>query len=644
MGARIVLRGAVASCTVAAVVAAAGVVSSASASSGSVALKGSAPAWAAHAVRPAKSSGRVSVRVYLAPRGGTAALKAALAALSTPGSASYRHFLTPAQYRARFEPTAAAVASVSAWLRSAGLRVTAVESSHRYVSASGSVAAAQRAFGAKLAVYQHAGKLVRAPAANVRIPAAVAGSVLGVTGLSTAPEYSRPQIGPPPAGFRNARPCSKTYGTIPATVQSDGTTPLPKFHGQVRDYAVCGYTPRQFRGAYGVTSSGLTGKGQSIGIVDAFAAGTILKDANTYAKRHGDQPFANGQFTQNMPKKFHLHPTQCQTPADWAGEETLDVEAAHGMAPNAHVTYYGAQSCLNQDLQYALGRVDDQDKVTVVSNSYGGPASGETAGDIAAWEQVIVQGEMEGITFLFSSGDNGDWQALLGFKDTDYPASDPFVTAVGGTSTAIGAKNQLLWQTGWGTEKYTLSTDGKSWTPSAANPFLYGAGGGFSALFARPSYQSGVVHGGSGRAYPDVALDADPTTGMLVGETQIFPKGVKYDEYRIGGTSESSPLMAGIVADAAQHADGRLGFLNIAVYKLAAAHIGAFDDVTSVHHGDANVRPDFANGVNKFNGYLYSVRTFDQDSSLLTAPGWDDVTGVGTPNAVFLTAFGSGGA
>ena len=141
MGARIVLRGAVASCTVAAVVAAAGVVSSASASSGSVALKGSAPAWAAHAVRPAKSSGRVSVRVYLAPRGGTAALKAALAALSTPGSASYRHFLTPAQYRARFEPTAAAVASVSAWLRSAGLRVTAVESSHRYVSASGSVAA-----------------------------------------------------------------------------------------------------------------------------------------------------------------------------------------------------------------------------------------------------------------------------------------------------------------------------------------------------------------------------------------------------------------------------------------------------------------------------------------------------------------------
>ena len=332
--------------------------------------------------------------------------------MSTPGSASYRHFLTPAQYRARYEPTAAAVASVSAWLRSAGLRITGVEASHRYVSAGGSVAAAERAFGAKLNVYRHAGTLVRAPSSNARVPAGVAGSVLGVTGLSTAPEFSRPQIGPPPAGFRNARPCSKSYGTIPATVQADGTTPLPTFQGKVRDYAVCGYTPRQYRGAYGVSATGLTGKGQTIGIVDAFAAGTILKDANTYARRHGDRPFGKGQFTQNMPRTFHLHPTQCQTPADWAGEETLDVEAAHGMATKAHVIYYGAQSCLNQDLQFALGRVDDQNKVSVVSNSYGGPTVGETAGDIAAWEQVILQGEMQGITFLFSSGDNGDWQAL----------------------------------------------------------------------------------------------------------------------------------------------------------------------------------------------------------------------------------------
>jgi len=449
----------VASCGLAAVVAAGGVATATGASSHAVALRGSAPAWTAHAaVRPAKASGRVSLRVYLAPRGGLAALRAAVAAVATPGSATYHRFLTPAQYRATYEPTAAAVSSVSAWLRSAGLRVTAVEASHRYVSARGSVAAAEKAFGRKLNIYKHHGRLVRGPAGNARVPAAVAGSVLGVTGLST-PSASRVQIGPPPAGFRNARPCSQSYGAIKATS-------LPKFRGKHRDFAVCGYTPKQFRGAYGVSATGLTGKGTSIGIVDAFAAGTIRKDANTYASRHGDQPFHGRQFSQVLPSSFALHPNQCQTPSDWAGEETLDVEAAHGLATRANVVYYGAKSCLNQDLQDALARVDDQNTVSVVSNSYGGPMSGETSGDIAAQEQVVLQGEMQGITFLFSSGDNGDWQAIEGFKDTDYPASDPFVTSVGGTNTAIGRQNNLLWQTGWAPRSSTSRTTARDGCPS----------------------------------------------------------------------------------------------------------------------------------------------------------------------------------
>src|SRR5262245_34408353 len=180
-----------ASCGLAVLVAAGSVATATGASSHAVALKGSAPAWTAHAaVRPAKASGSVSVRVYLAPRGGLAALKAAVAAVATS-----HHYLTPAQYRAKYEPTAAAVSSVGAWLRSAGLHVTGVEASHRYVSASGSVAAAEKAFGRQLKIYKHHGRLVRGPAGNARVPAAVAGSVLGVTGLST-PSVSRVQIGP----------------------------------------------------------------------------------------------------------------------------------------------------------------------------------------------------------------------------------------------------------------------------------------------------------------------------------------------------------------------------------------------------------------------------------------------------------------
>ena len=169
---------------------------------------------------------------------------------------------------------------------------------------------------------------------------------------------------------------------------------------------------------------------------------------------------------------------------------------------------------------------------------------------------------MQGQSFLFSSGDNGDELANTGIKQADASASDPFVTAVGGTSDAIGPDGKFLFQTGWGTEKYSLSTNGKAWTP---NGYLYGAGGGESMLFNRPAYQNGVVPSsyGSGRAVPDVGLDADPTTGMLIGLTQTFPDGVAYGEYRIGGTSLASPLFAGFTALRAQAAGRtRVGFLN----------------------------------------------------------------------------------
>ena len=157
--------------------------------------------------------------------------------------------------------------------------------------------------------------------------------------------------------------------------------------------------------------------------------------------------------------------------------------------------------------------------------------------------------------------------------------------------------------------------------PIAADPFLYGAGGGFSSVFARPSYQNGVVHRriAVGRAFPDVALDADPTTGMLVGETQVFPNGVSYDEYRIGGTSLASPLMAGMVADAAQHAQGRLGFLNIGHLQAGGGPHRRVHRRHAGHPARTSARTS-QTAWTAANGYLYSVRTFDQDSSLFTRP------------------------
>ena len=112
---------------------------------------------------------------------------------------------------------------------------------------------------------------------------------------------------------------------------------------------------------------------------------------------------------------------------------------------------------------------------------------------------------------------------------------------------------------------------------------------------------------------PDVALDADPNTGMLIGETQTFPDGVHYGEYRIGGTSLASPLFAGMTALSFQSAGHGVGLLNTTIYANATS--GVFTDVTGSGPDEGNVRVDFANGVDASGGLLYSVRTFNQDST-----------------------------
>jgi subtilase family serine protease len=589
------------------------------------------PLWISHArhLGAAQSSAAVSARVYLAPRGGLGALESAAVAMSTPGSASYRQFLSVAQYRAQFAPTASDVNAIRDWLTSAGLHVDGVAPGNRYVSISGTVRGAEKAFGAQIGRYVHNGTTVQAPSSALTAPASLASKVLTITGIDTTPHLTAPSSTQPPAAFVNARPCSSYYGQIPATTQADGPTTLPKFQGATLPYAVCGFTGPQFRGAYEGDST-LDGTGVTVAITDAYASSTMASDAAQYASRNDDRAYAAGQYTEVLPATFS-RAGRCD-PAGWSGEQTLDVEAVHAMAQGADIRYYASSSCYDSDFLDTLGRVVDGNIAELVTNSWGDLDSNETTDSIAAYEAVFLQGAVQGISFTFSSGDNGDELANSGQIQTDYPASDPYVTAVGGTSTAIGASNALLWQTGWGTEKYSLSADGTGWN---ALGFLYGAGGGQSALFAKPDYQAGIT--GGGRQVPDVALDADPTTGMLVGQTQLFPHHViTYGEYRIGGTSLASPLFAGMTALSLQDAGGSgQGLLNPVIYS----HARAFTDIAGPGADAGNIRPDYANGVDGSAGILYSVRTFDQDSSLGVRRGWDDVTGLGSPNTGWLTVF-----
>ena len=236
----------------------------------------------------------MSIKVYLAPQGGVDALKADVAAISNPKSSSYRKFLSAAQFHARYDASDAAVNSIERWLRSDDVRVTGVEANHRYVSAQGSVASLQRAFGVTINTYQHNGQTVQANSTPATVPVAVSGYVSAIAGLDTTPvTMKHTDVAPPPAGFRNARPCSIYYGQIKAKYQADYTTPLPKFQGKTLPYAACGYTGPQYRAAYeGATA--LTGKGVTVAITDAYASPTIAATPTPTPSAHGDGSYVAG--------------------------------------------------------------------------------------------------------------------------------------------------------------------------------------------------------------------------------------------------------------------------------------------------------------------------------------------------------------
>ncbi|PAZ10357.1 serine protease [Streptomyces sp. SA15] len=601
-------------------------------------LAGTKPAWAtAKADKGATSDGaQVSARVYLAGRD-AAGLARYAEAVSDPSSASYGEYLSAGQAKARFGATKAQVAAVRAWLTSAGLKVTGV--TRHYVSVSGDVAAAEQAFGTQLHNYAKGAETYRAPSRTASAPESLNGAVLTVTGLDNAPHKAShdDQLPPPDAVFKNAGPFSSYYGSNVATT-------LPDAYGGKIPYAVEGYTGKQLRAAYGAGS--YTGKGVRVAITDAYASPTIAYDAATYAKKHGDAAYADGQLRQVVPEKY-AHTKECSA-SGWYGEETLDVEAVHAVAPAADITYVGAASCHDDDLLDSLGTIVDHHLADIVSNSWGDIEANQTPDLAAAYDQVFQFGAVEGIGFYFSSGDDGDEVANTGTKQVDTPANSAWVTAVGGTSLAVGKGDTYLWETGWGTEKAGLSADGKSWTdfPGA---FTSGAGGGTSRTVAEPSYQKGVVPDSLAQAYsaagnrvvPDIAAIADPNTGFKVGQTQTFPDGSQqYSEYRIGGTSLASPVIAAVQALAQQARGGKaIGFANPAIYAKYGSR--AYHDVTDDPTGSglAVARVDFANQFDASQGLLTSARTLGQDSSLKAVKGYDDVTGVGTPAGGYVESY-----
>lgn len=603
-------------------------------------LPGSVPSWAnsSHKVGAVDGSTAVDFRVYLGLRGGDAAQQLALS-VSTPGSANYGKFLTPAQFRAQFAPSTADVNAVKKWLAGQGFKVTGVPANQKYVEATGTAAQAANAFSTSFAEYSVNGQQVRSNTSPLSIPSDL-GNVEAVVGLDESQTLAvSDKVTPGPPVFHNAQPCSAYWGekTPQNTATPDGT----KLPSDAPPFAPCGYAGAQMQSVYGMSDAikaGNDGSGVTVAVIDAYASPTIESDVETYSARHG-LPSIQGHFRQIVPAGIYNKPIsgQKQDPQGWAGEESLDIEAVHTMAPGADIVYVGAPNNF-RDLDAIMNRVVDEHLADIVTNSYGYGGEALPPGTIKPSLDTQIQAAAEGMTLLYSSGDNGDeTDGVTGATPTpDWPASSPLVTAVGGTALGIGADGKRVFELGWESGTSTLK-NGVFPTPT----YLYGSGGGTSRLFAQPSYQQGVVpsaiaqtYGGSPmRAVPDVSALGDPNTGLLIGETQTMPDGSQaYDEYRIGGTSLSSPLYAGMMALAAQRAGHSFGLANPVLYAARTSSV----DITKADRATypGTVRVNYVNGVDAANGYAYVERTFDQDEQLTihVRDGYDDVTGVGSPN------------
>ncbi len=596
-------------------------------------LAGSAPTWAnkGNYVGAADPDGSVGFRVYL---GWTneAGAEALARAVSDPKSPSYGAYVSPASFRQQFAPGQAQVEAVQSWLRSQGFTIDYTPQNNHYVEAEGTVAQAQSAFSTTFGMYKVQGITVRSPSTNVSIPETLTSAVTGIVGLDDSSVFTQPDRvvdgnAPPAAGFRNSPPLSNYWAQLVSPyAYPAGFTALS--NPATAPWTVKGYTPAQIKGAYGI-SGAYNGAGQTVAIIDAYASPTIVQDVNQWSTNRGLPTLTSGQFTQVVAPGTFLRPENPrQTPQEWAGEETLDIEAVHGMAPAAKIVYVGSPNNY-QDLDAAMNFVVDRHLAQIVTNSYGFSTELLPTGYIKPLEDTFIQAAAEGIGVYFSSGDNGDETSAHGFATPDWPAVSPWVTAVGGTALGVSAANTRALETGWGTSNYNCDTTTLVCTRTG---WLYGSGGGVSQIFAEPSYQTSAGLNLSGRTIPGVAALGDPQTGLLVGQTQTFPDGTYYDEYRIGGTSLASPIFAGLMALADQKAGHPHGFANPVFY----ANPSSFYDVLSVK--TAVARRNYNNNVDASAGTSDRLRTFDDytgSPTQHTGPGWDNVTGLGTPQGIF---------
>ncbi len=397
------------------------------------------------------------------------------------------------------------------------------------------------------------------------------------------------------------------YITPPTTAQCE------------KQLGIACYAPFQYHRAYDMNAlyrKGLNGRGQTIVIVDSYGYQNIRSELKVFDKSFGLPAPPHFTIIRPAGKVPSYNPAKRPQMVGWAQETSLDVQYSHAMAPGANILLVETPVAETLGVKGFPQIVEAENYVVnhhlgnVISQSLAAPEQTfPNAQSILRLRSAYKNAAAHGVSVLGATGDAGasgpKTLTPQGFAATyflhrvsDWPATDPLVTAVGGTQMFLNAKGEH-------------TQPDAVWNDTALFGSPAAGSGGNSVVFAKPHYQSGVS--GRSRAVPDISMSAAVNGAALVYLDSGAAQG-KAAFYLIGGTSEATPLFAGVVAVADQWAGHGLGLLNPALYKLEAAHAPGLVDVTQ-----GNNTVTFKQG-----GSTHTVVGFN------AGPGYDRASGLGT--------------
>ncbi|MGA7173605.1 MAG: S53 family peptidase [Candidatus Dormiibacterota bacterium] len=597
------------------------------------------------------SSSSMAIEVVLQP-GNVTGLNALLANQYTQGTAQYGHWLAKGQFQSEFAPAASTTAAVSAYLESQGLTVQPT-SSVFLLRATGSSSAVESAFATPIDNYRTTGGtpfFSNAKAASV--PTALAGQVLGVVGLSsTVRAHSSFQI----AEHHRAPTTPSCETPYPTVAQLDSGVQFPYGYGGGPDCT--GLTPSQTNSIYNAPRAGSSAQGAGATLAVFELSGYTESDITTWAQQFYGRyyhprlvniPVDGGPLTSACPAGDTCYPGysgDIEVDADLEQELSISPDITQILVYNAPNDYTG-ETELDEYNQIAQDDIADS-----ISSSWGECEIDAGQADAQAENLIFEQMAAQGQSMFSSAGDTGAYDCIrdgTGSLDqygvqVDDPASQPWVTSVGGTSLESdnpGTNSTPTYPQGiesvWNVDDLCNGT-----TDGLAACGNSGAGGGGHSIFwARPAYQRGpgvtnrqtvtgsthcsmAARGQACREVPDVSANADEYTPYTEYCTGTDPSSACafYDEYfgsdwfGIGGTSLSSPLWAATLADRDAYQGYRSGNANYLLY-------GLFND----NYGN------YSRNIGDFHDITGLGQTTNQNGFYYVTPGYDQATGIGTPN------------